>query len=296
MNEPSEEAKAAAPPAIMDAFDPWLDYTARAEALVHLTYEGLSRVQMIPQLLRIVRAEEQRGEAAKEQLARADARAAMARLEEEGKYAFLHAQSLLGLWGALECMVEDVFMARLSDEPALLSGESFRKMKLPVALLAAGDPTERLRAMVTEMTRATDADLAQGVGKFERLLSPVGLGGATPRTIRDAVFNAQQVRNVWAHRAGIADQRFVERCPRLGFGVGDRVDLDGDGFLHLMHGLHMYGVVIVNRCLALVGRDTVKVACPGYESVWDEVNVTTGTPEGRPFDERGGDGAPKARS
>ena len=257
-------------PAIRTAFEPWLDYTTRAEALVHLTYEGLSRVQMIPDLLRLVRPEDKRDAVAEKKIAHADKHAALARVEEEGKYAFLHAQSLLGLWGALECLVEDLFMARLSDEPALLAEDSFRKIRLPVRLLASEDATERFRALVTEMTRATDSDLAQGVGKFERLLEPVGLGGPTPRLIRDAVFNAQQVRNVWAHRAGIADQRFVERCPGLDEKVGERVDLDVEQFMALMHGIHMYGVVIVNRCLALADRPATRTTCPGYERAWDE--------------------------
>ncbi|KIM15294.1 hypothetical protein QV65_24575 [Rhodococcus erythropolis] len=85
-----------------------------------------------------------------------------------------------------------------------------------------------------------------------------------PAKIKNAVFRAQQIRHVWAHRGGTADATFVARCPDRA-GIGDKLNMDATEFLHLMHGLHMYGWVIVNRHLRNIGEKPVTAACHGYE-------------------------------
>jgi hypothetical protein len=178
---------------------------------------------------------------------------------------------LLGLWGAFECFVEDLFTAALEAQPDLLTSEAFSKVKLPVSMMVGVEERDRFQAVLTEVTRASGSDLAQGVAKFERILTPVGLGGMVPGRIKDSVYNAQQIRNVWAHRGGTADQRFLERCPHLGFEIGATVSLDAPTFLHLMHGLHMYARVILNRARDNAHAPRGVGDCVGYEGCFAEV-------------------------
>jgi hypothetical protein len=173
--------------------------------------------------------------------------------------------------GAFECFVEDLFTATLEAQPELLTSDAFAKVKLPVAMMVGGEQRDRLQAVLSEVTRASSSDLAQGVSKFERVLAPVGLGGIVPKLIRDAIYEAQQIRNVWAHRGGMADERFVKRCPHLGFDVGETVSLDAPTFLHLMHGLHMYAKVILNRAHDKLGVGRSPGDCVGYEGCMAEV-------------------------
>lgn len=168
-------------------------------------------------------------------------------------------------------------MARLEDEPSLLGTDAFKRIKLPASLMIESDASERHRAILSEMARSTDADLAQGTGKFERLLAPVGLGGAVPKPIKDAVFHAQQVRNIWAHRAGAADRRFVERCPNLGFRAGERVDIDLSLYRRLTTGIHTYGFLVGNRCRLVRGLPPVPVL--GVSSENEDVSVASDVEE-----------------
>lgn len=95
--------------------------------------------------------------------------------------------------GALECFVEDIFKVRLAAHPALLMGSKFEKVKLPVAMFLASD-SDRITAIATEFTRQTNADLGKGVGRFERLLEPVGLDGQVARRVKDAMYEGQQIQ------------------------------------------------------------------------------------------------------
>jgi hypothetical protein len=230
---------------------------------VHLTHEGLGRALNLPELFTIL-------EMSDERVKQAQFRADRARKEVDAGFPTLHAHSLLGLCGALECLVEDIFIASIKNDPTLLQSETFSKIKLPVNMMFS-DESRKYVAIMTEASRATNADVAVGATRYERMLELVGLGGPTPDRIRDSLYVAQQVRNVWAHRGGVADARFVEACPQFGVGEGQRVEMDGGTFLSLMHGMHMYGMVIVLRHLDALGRPRVSAECPGYEGVLNQL-------------------------
>lgn len=256
----------------------WMSYAEGTESLVHLTHEGLARVIQMPEMHRTLEgalgsSDPQEYEA---KLARAVWKADQARAEVEAGFPTLHAHSLLGLWGALECFIEDVFLACIDNEPGLLASESFAKIKLPVATAFATDHAERDAAILLATSQAVGGDLGQGVGRFERLLGTVGFSGSVPEKVATAIYEAQQIRNVWAHRGGLADRRFIDACPHLGFAHGQRVNVDGDLFMRLMHGMHMYGVVVLNRGLLSVGREPIAAACPGYESSVEGTALGTG--------------------
>lgn len=247
----------AANPDLSRAVTSWLTYSEGTESLVHLTHEGLSWALALP-------AAQRESGAPADVIAYADHMAKYARREMDSGFATLHAHSLLGLWGAFECFVEDIFLATLKNHPELLASEAFAKVKLPVASLVLQDQDDRLRTLLSEVSRASGSDLALGTTKFERLLDTVGLGGQIPDSVRKSTFSAQQIRNVWAHRGGLADARFVERCGSLGFGIGDKVNMPATVFLHLMHGLHTYGFVILDRVRVQHGEEPLRMACVGY--------------------------------
>ncbi|ODR24327.1 hypothetical protein BHQ19_16855 [Mycolicibacterium porcinum] len=195
----------------------------------------------------------------------AEWRAGIAQKEIDAGFPTLHAHSLLGLWGALECLVEDIFRESIKALPELLSGETLSKIKLPVSVLY-GPEEDRANLLLFELSRNLGADKRLGVGQFEVILDPVRLGGGVPPKIREAILHAQQIRHIWAHRGGTADGQFVERRPGRAR-VGERVDMKADEFLPIMHGLHMYALVILNRHMKNLGRAAVAAHCPGYEGV-----------------------------
>lgn len=87
------------------AFQTWLQYAEAAEDLVHLTHEGLSQALRAPELFRIL-------EMSDAEIKRAKWKAGRARREVDAGFPTLHAHSLLGLCGALECFVERTYSFR----------------------------------------------------------------------------------------------------------------------------------------------------------------------------------------
>jgi hypothetical protein len=250
------------------AWETWAEYAASTENLVHLSHKGISWALQVPELYRVLEKDD-------ETIQRAEWEADQARPEVEAGFPTLHAHTLLGLCGAFESFIEDVVVARLVQEPSLLESEPFERLKVPVAMVALTDPLVRSRRIVQEASRATNADMGVGATRYERLLDLVSLSGLVPQRLRGALFQATEIRNVWAHRGGVADERFVDRCPDLGFQVGQKVNIEAKTFMPIMHGFHMYGVVIANRYVDLRGRNRMTDECPGYEGVLREVPSAT---------------------
>lgn len=252
------------PSKVREAFHAWNAYSEQAESLVHLTHDGLRRVQIAPEISKILD-ESLESETNSHQRKHEIENARRAEDEARSGFPTLHAHSLLGLWGAFESFIEDLVIAVLHTQPELLDGHPFTKVRIPVSVVSMTDDHERTAAIFYEASKTTGAELALGTTKFERQLKLVGLDGAVPPLVSENIYKAQQIRNIWAHRGGKADTRFVERCPNLGFHAGDRVMLDYQTFSPLMHGLHMYGTVILNRYLESMGREVVFAECPGYK-------------------------------
>lgn len=270
------------PKAVGDAIRAWSQYVEQVESVVHLTHDGFQMTQKTPELYEVLYGDLPDPDGKYALLIQgAKHRASYAKRESQAGFPIVHAHALLGLWGALECLIEDSFLATLESEPSLLAEAPFRKIRLPVSMLLQGSDDDRFRAILSEASRATDADLASGVSKFERLLKMVHADGRVPARVKESIFQAQQIRNVWAHRGGYADARFVERCPHLGYSVGQRIDMQPQSFLHYMHGIHMYGLVIINRYLARYGCGRVESECPGYEGALRELYGEGAKPQDR---------------
>jgi hypothetical protein len=194
-----------------------------------------------------------------------------AKSEIDSGFSTIHAHSLMGQWGSLERFVEDVFKAVIDFDSKRLEHPPFSDYRLSLGVALSSDREVFLNAILKEVLNKNGGKRPAGVTGFEQLLKTIDLDGPIPRKISDAIYDAQSVRNVWAHRAGVADRSFVIRCPHLGFVEGERVDLNIDEFNRLMHGMHMYGVIIRLRMRAEVPEEILAIGCHGYEDVLREV-------------------------
>ncbi len=246
---------------LLGPYNSWLEYSEGTEALIHLTHEGYRHVMLYPQTMELLGFSEKEIAADKWKSERAEK-------ERAAGFPTLHAHALLGLWGAFERLVEDIFVAAIVDAPELLEMGKCANLKLPLKVaLSAGE--DRANAVLREVVRATGSDLKAGINQFENILEYVSLGGPTPDNVITAVFSAQQIRHVWAHRGGVADAKFVDKCPGRA-AVGDKLLIDIGEFSRLMHGLHMYGWTIMNRHLRNTGYPPAFKECSGYEGTWDD--------------------------
>lgn len=198
-------------------------------------------------------------------------------------FELVHALTLLAAWGAFEAFVEDVCKALLVMDRSLLTSKSFENVKIPAPMLV-GDPSEQIDFVFNEASKKMNSDLKIGVGRFEPLLELVGLNGNGDISdgLKEAIFYAQQTRHVWAHRAGKADKRFLERCPNKGFALGDTVKISTEqSNLHL-HALMTYGVLIVNRFLAAHGVNPIPYSGDENSAFADPYAERWGTMPKRP--------------
>lgn len=167
-------------------------------------------------------------------------------------FGLLHANSLVGLWGAVEGVVEDIAALWVAAQPDMHALPVFAKMKLPVTELLGRDRLGQARALVAELQRQERSDSRLGVGQFEAVFDPIGLGGVVDDEIRRHVLAAQQTRHLIAHRNSIADDRFVSRCPWLGIAVGERVELTTATFKGYLRACGVYVQSVGARAMDIV--------------------------------------------
>lgn len=115
------------------------------------------------------------------------------------------------------------------------------------------DRDERMSALAHELDRDRGAGTRIGIGRFESLLEAVGLGGAYPSQLGRNIYEMQQVRNVFAHRRGISDQRFVNACPQLGYSVGQAVRIDRETWIDFTATTVAYAGVLLHRVQEKLG-------------------------------------------
>jgi hypothetical protein len=205
--------------------------------------------------------------------------AKIAESEIKTNFSLTHSHALMGAWGALEGMIEDLCISRMQHDTSILNGPKFAKIKIPLVEFQTMSDSDRLRFVVTELQRDLGLELKSGATKFEPLLAVAGLGGFVDRRVRDSIFEAQNLRNVFAHRGGVADRKLVSNCPHLAYKVGDSVRVDSNVFSRNFYGLLAYGFVVLNRCRSLEGMQLSEIDFPGYEGVAltsDEADGKTG--------------------
>lgn len=203
----------------------------------------------------------------KESVEEAQKTADLAKSELEDDFPFLHSHSIMGMWGALEAMVEDLAIAWLEHNPSTLSDPRFAKIRIPFVQFQSLDENQRLRYLVTELQRDLGLGLKSGATKFEPLLGALGLGGPVHPKVRDVIYEAQNLRNLFAHKGGVADDRFVTNCPHLQYSVGNAVKINYQQFTRIHDGLFMYSITILNRCLAASGQGQITLRMTGYEDI-----------------------------
>ncbi len=79
------------------------------------------------------------------------------------------------------------------------------------------------------------------------MLDPVGLSGSYNSVLGQNLYEMQQIRNVFAHKRGEADGRFVSLCQDLRYRVGDRLHIDSVTWSDFTMTTVAYAEVILRR-------------------------------------------------
>jgi hypothetical protein len=181
-----------------------------------------------------------------------------------------HALGIIGAWSALEAYVADFCKAVMREQPDLIDSEDIQSIKIPIAEALTDDYDKFERVYV-----ALEQNFGQGggVNRFESVLQRIGLSEQVPKDIKKAVFEAQKIRNVWAHNAGRADTKFLKNGTLPRFEMGDKVAIDRNDTALYVSGLLVYGHIIMSRWRTRNGLDACKLPenvplRESYESIY----------------------------
>ena len=249
---------------LLDRIASFVDYIGDTARLRRLTERGMHGLFGSLRLFEMVANEAKDPTAA--QVARVDETrlwTAAAQVEIDSDFALLHGHSLMGAWGALESMVEDVAMLWILHADAVQSRPAFSKMKVTIANFLRLDDREQAAFLVGELQRSTASDLKPGVGQFEAVLDDIGLGGSVDAGVRRALYYGQQLRNLVAHRGSVADRRFLEACPNLSYKINDKVRVSTAQFVDVTNSMQAYAVTLADRVCFAFGLKATGATVPG---------------------------------
>ncbi|WP_131813143.1 hypothetical protein [Mycolicibacter heraklionensis] len=157
-----------------------------------------------------------------------------------------HALAIIGAWSALEAFMADFCRAVMLEDRTLIENS---KEICALKFLAKEILFHSEEQKVDTIYRRMQQTLRKGTGVeiFESVLTPLKLGGSVPDDIEKRIQSAQQIRNVWAHRAGIADSHFIRSAPLLNFNIGDKVVVSDDDTNEYINTLLIYGLIVTSR-------------------------------------------------
>lgn len=179
--------------------------------------------------------------------------ASAAQVAIDSDFALLNGHSLMGSWGALEAMVEDVCVLWTAHSGAIHSQAAFSRIKVTAVDFLGLSERDQIVLLLGELRRSIASDLKPGVGQFESVLDSIGLGGSVDDDVRRSLFYAQQLRNLVAHRGGVADKRFVNACAALDYDINEKVSISTDQYFHMVDAMQAYAVTLAERVRAAFG-------------------------------------------
>lgn len=224
-----------------------------ADKVLDLSIDGIRRIErMVPLATALhefdrLNASPEKLEDSQKKLEITSNRAELARREVEQDFPLLHANALVGAWGALEASVEDLAVAVVQNDQDVRTSEALSRVKISFVEYETLDADERVRLVVSELQRGLHGDQRLGAQAFELLLGRLGLGGPVDESVGRDIFELQQLRHVIVHRRRNVDRRLVERCPWLGLTVGAQLRISHEQYVRLVSSVAKYFLLIMAR-------------------------------------------------
>lgn len=170
---------------------------------------------------------------------------------------------VIAAWSAFEACIEDFCKGILQADVSIVGTKEFGRVKVPVSELLAPED-ERLDTVFQAMQDFVGK--RAGITEFEGLLTLLGLGGDVPDVISRAIYAANMVRNVWAHRGGTADLKFTKKAAHLGYTQGQLVAVTQDQLTEYVSAIMSYAMIILNRHRAQYGLSPMPLSEDGQNN------------------------------
>lgn len=156
-------------------------------------------------------------------------------------------QTAIAIWGQLEAFAEDFAAVVIEFEPELLTGTRSKlpKLAIPIGEFLTADD-ERYLLIVRHIQQKVSTG-TRGVNQFENVFDYLDLTGPMNDNVSAPLYELSGVRNVLAHRRGVADRKFVNDVKHFGAKIGDPVKIDlPRAMLYGMAAL-AYGALVLKR-------------------------------------------------
>lgn len=147
-----------------------------------------------------------------------------AKEQAAAKFSYVHELAVVKLWSILETAIDQLAFQRLR-EGAGRENQILTSIEGPLLPFLEADAEEQADFLLSKLKVAVKASLQRGIGRFEAVLNPLGLGGPVDTLAAKAIVELSEVRHVIVHRRGVADRQFVTRCPWVRTGVGERLEV-----------------------------------------------------------------------
>ena len=163
-------------------------------------------------------------------LIQAEKEAELAQSEVEKEFPVLHGFAVVALWALLEHFVKRLVALWLLHRRHAVSCPALQKIRIRLGDYLQMRKVEQANFLVEMLEQELASPLKRGANRFLSLLEPFDLATSlTDRCSKD-LFELQQVRNVFAHRAGCADNKLRKDCPWLKLKLNQPVCISGEMF------------------------------------------------------------------
>jgi hypothetical protein len=167
--------------------------------------------------------------------------------QRQRSYPLLYYIASVRLWSILEATVDDMALERMEHPEKWQNKELVHGIKGPLLDFLHATENERLEFLLDELKLASKSSLRRGVGRFEALLQPLGLGGWVDDNVRRSLFELSQIRNAVVHKESIADKQFCNSCPWFNLKVGEPIPITHDHYEYFAAAVYWYLVELALR-------------------------------------------------
>ena len=167
--------------------------------------------------------------------------------EVSREFPYLHSLLVVRVCSILEAAVDECTTAALSISAIWEQPEIIRTIPIPLIDYTNLSEHDRVEYLLDELTKRTKATHQVGPGRFEALLTPVGLGGAVPDVVRRVFVELIECRNVIVHRYGKVDRQFKDRVSWSAEKVGDHLEIGNTRYNKFIAGALWYGGELMVR-------------------------------------------------
>jgi hypothetical protein len=148
-----------------------------------------------------------------------------AQREASNGHPYLFSLACIKLCSILEAAVDHVLVELLRNPSTVSSSSRLLRLKGPLIEFMGASELERIIYLREALKQDIAADLKIGAGRFESILDALGLSGTITPSIRKALLELHEIRNVVVHNMGKADKHFKNRCPWIAIEVGESVQV-----------------------------------------------------------------------